>query len=1114
MKTRTPVAATPRAHTITRGAPPAALIPAHHDANPTQQAAERDGAFGHDFSRIPASREPSRAGPRIQTKLSVSAPGDDEEKQADAIADEVIQAVEPLTFAAPAGEPVPESPRVSDTNGADIARAATGAAPSGTSHLESLLTSRVGLGSPLPPSTKSEMETALGADLTRVRVHSDRHAADMSRELNAQAFTYGRDVFFAGGRFDPASRQGKHLLAHELAHVLQQGRHGIRRKETSPPKKVQVTFFVVFHQPVNGAEFFTRCVMQYAQISRADAEQQIKAGKFNCRHPLYTNTTGVTPDLVGKSIEVAVEVGGMTKSQLAESNKRAASVAALPPADRDAINNEADRRFWSRVGGTSQKPLTQDPKHEGMRQMWVRMRDSVVQDQEGVAKVATHVQKFLNPGGERIPPRDYKTFLRLAKKLETFTEADWALYKRRVTSSTSDYERLEESIDLFKSSQAVVKKDMDRIRGRETLFQQIKAFRDLQTRMFTPGTKSETLPYDRPGAAEKYEFEKANVEAALQAAGFATLAEFDAACAALVETVRSRAVEIAMLALGESERVVVSERQRYEDPNENAKLFAALQPTRAALDQAAEAFSEALPTPAQLKAESTSTTSKQKEAEERYGESSRRAEAGRAGLSDQYPILKDPELRSQALNVASADALGVVLRRNADERRRHIQQTRVNVLGKRDRVFEFKPVLALAYQELGIASDSVFDLAVREYKEHLAAADFAVNLAIGALAIGLGLLTFGGGTIAVVAISGGLILGIHQAAEEWEKYSAGRAAAHTSFDKALSLSSEEPSALWLALSLIAVGLDGAALAGAFKAALPAAKALKAGSVANFQAELAKATELSGALKKSLERAGVAQKEYEIAIEEMAAASRQSRRRLHSGPDPDFINAAAKAAVAAVKRQITEFEVFLRELKISQAKKGVDIAGYDADQYAALVKAFEAAKAGGAAKLTVQVPYKAGAKTLTFDESGRMVLDGKLVGKNKFAEVYKNADVSHVVKGHGPDKPLIEVMNEANAVSTPQTKHAGKSGRFATDRDMFQAIENAKAHFKATGETKFTLDALPNQGRAFSRADLVPPGVQPFLPFDALPGIVEVPVTHFEVILDQLGQVTTIYPKGF
>lgn len=80
---------------------------------------------------------------------------------------------------------------------------------------------RRGSGEPLPAKCAAELGAGLGADLSSVRVHADDEAAQLSDRLQADAFAYGQDLYFAQGAFCPSSSLGRELLAHELAHVLQ-----------------------------------------------------------------------------------------------------------------------------------------------------------------------------------------------------------------------------------------------------------------------------------------------------------------------------------------------------------------------------------------------------------------------------------------------------------------------------------------------------------------------------------------------------------------------------------------------------------------------------------------------------------------------------------------------------------------------------------------------------------------------------------------------------------------------------------------------------------------------------------------------------------------------------
>jgi hypothetical protein len=66
------------------------------------------------------------------------------------------------------------------------------------------------------------MEPRFQKDFSGVRIHCDGHAAQMTNDLHAEAFTIGQDIFFGPGRYAPETASGKRLLAHELTHVVQQ----------------------------------------------------------------------------------------------------------------------------------------------------------------------------------------------------------------------------------------------------------------------------------------------------------------------------------------------------------------------------------------------------------------------------------------------------------------------------------------------------------------------------------------------------------------------------------------------------------------------------------------------------------------------------------------------------------------------------------------------------------------------------------------------------------------------------------------------------------------------------------------------------------------------------
>ncbi len=143
----------------------------------------------------------------LQAKLTVNEPGDIYEQEADRIADQVM--------AAPAHTAVsPTQLRIQRFAGQSNGQ--MGAAPASVDH------ALASPGRPLEPALRQDMEVRFGHDFSRVRAHTGAAAEQSARDMNANAYTTGHDIVFGSGRFAAGTRQGRRLIAHELAHVIQQ----------------------------------------------------------------------------------------------------------------------------------------------------------------------------------------------------------------------------------------------------------------------------------------------------------------------------------------------------------------------------------------------------------------------------------------------------------------------------------------------------------------------------------------------------------------------------------------------------------------------------------------------------------------------------------------------------------------------------------------------------------------------------------------------------------------------------------------------------------------------------------------------------------------------------
>jgi outer membrane protein OmpA-like peptidoglycan-associated protein len=168
------------------------------------------------------------ASKRLQKKLAVGGSNDSLELEADRVADQVMSKRSPGAIDS---APV-RVQRLSATPNGGVG----GPAPPS---VEGVLS---GAGRPLEAGLRSDMESRFGHDFSRVRVHTSGAAERSARDVNAHAYTVGDDVVFGAGAFRPDTPEGKRLLAHELAHTIQQasGVHRVQRWANCKPARMSL----------------------------------------------------------------------------------------------------------------------------------------------------------------------------------------------------------------------------------------------------------------------------------------------------------------------------------------------------------------------------------------------------------------------------------------------------------------------------------------------------------------------------------------------------------------------------------------------------------------------------------------------------------------------------------------------------------------------------------------------------------------------------------------------------------------------------------------------------------------------------------------------------------
>jgi Domain of unknown function (DUF4157) len=236
------------------------------------------------FQNPPPFPAPRLPGP-IQAKLEVGAVNDPLEHEADRVADRVIRMPAPDVSTTSAAPQVSRKCAACEEEGKlqkkpAVPQSAVGGAPA---IVHDVLRSP---GQPLDKATRAYFEPRFGQDFSRVRVHTGASAEQSAREVNALAYTVGRNIVFDAGRLAPGTHEGRRLIAHELAHVVQQtsATAGVAlQREPKSEEKMVPQDFAVLLSPDKNFVTLAAAIAPGAKILHAtsveDLAKQLKAVK-------------------------------------------------------------------------------------------------------------------------------------------------------------------------------------------------------------------------------------------------------------------------------------------------------------------------------------------------------------------------------------------------------------------------------------------------------------------------------------------------------------------------------------------------------------------------------------------------------------------------------------------------------------------------------------------------------------------------------------------------------------------------------------------------------------------------------------------------------------------
>ncbi len=204
-----------------------------------------------------------------------------------------------------------------------------GSADSSSSGLQSKISATKGSGEKIEKGTKSFMANQFGVNFDSVNIHNNSRAHQMAADLNAKAFTVGDDIYFGEGEYSPQTQKGKHLLAHELTHSIQQkGKPDLLMKKAKKKGKAKEdskscrsafpysgTFFNQLEVPFFSTKDCPNIKVVITHLAPIHGHQSCSAFNFSIDGVKRTKRTITTGDK-WKTTELVFKMNNATKHNL------------------------------------------------------------------------------------------------------------------------------------------------------------------------------------------------------------------------------------------------------------------------------------------------------------------------------------------------------------------------------------------------------------------------------------------------------------------------------------------------------------------------------------------------------------------------------------------------------------------------------------------------------------------------------------------------------------------------------------------------------------------------------------------------------------------------------
>ena len=858
------------------------------------------------------------AAPPVQPKLEISQPGNHYEQEADTMAESVMRMPEISFIQRKSGcscgdyddEHVRLKPLASQVT--PFIQAKGDGSGTVSDAVSSQIKSSMGGGSSMQNDTKSFMESRFGTDFSNVKIHNGGESAELNKSLNAKAFTVNNNIYFNSGQYQPETDNGKHLLAHELTHVVQQqgNKFSIQREPDKKTDGATFHFKVGVKQELNSDQLLLEFIKQYENIS--DAALSKRNWKWS-GNPQKASKT----DAKNGYVLIVVQDNFIKPVSAADAKARDEYFKNLPIGQRSAINSATDQQFWNKTKYKEGQKLGNSPDDKLMAKDWLTLRNELIRKKEAIDTLPENIQKFIFDEKDinSLTPDEYDKVLRIASKVANLTQAELNEYKSRVSAKTNDWTVYEASLDRFiqerQEREKTVKEKNEietRFYGLDDLYKRYKSYTSLlhsSTSLAMSGTPMGVGA--SLGNQSALNTMRNELEADLKTAGFpGGIADFEKLIHDYEKAFETETLAIAKVMLEQYERVLYLEEAKYQG-QASAALYQSVSASKAK-ENYKKSSDESMS--AAMSASPAGGGGPQPWVQAHVDESKRlkkQAETDVVTAAAGHPLVANDDFDLKALADASSEsAVRSLMLGYITERRKNITDTKDNLKNKPNMMYGLDALFEASLISQHIKKGSTFYQIIQDRKSEVHWEEAIPKIIQGIVAVAAGLLTGGGGTVAVLAAGTAFGIGAYQALEEFRSYEVKNAA------YGAKLTSEDPSMAWVIVAVVAAGIDLTAFAAALPKMRPAIEAFNAGADISDVSKLEKSlalTRVEENITKNIIRA--ANVEVEARAAWRAILRPPAALRMVIIPLAEEFGRLVFAVYQTVNRGIREFQVFVK-----------------------------------------------------------------------------------------------------------------------------------------------------------------------------------------------------------